>query len=144
MYNKTMLYLFGSGSWENNRKIIKVGFTDDFDKRKLSYYHHNPLGKVISTREGTLLDELRLHLRLVDYKVEFLEEWFYGEGKDGEDIIEIFNEPYNKINNWLWENRHRTLYSPQLPIPGTLKRELLDELTKLYKINEKDIVEKLL
>lgn len=139
-----MLYLFGSGSWDNNRKIIKVGFSDDFDKRKLSYYHHNPLGKMINTREGTLLDELRLHLRLIDYRVDFLEEWFYGEDKDGEDIINIFNESYEEINKWLWENRQRTLYSPQLPAPGTLKRELLDELTKTYKGKEKDSIEKLL
>lgn len=119
-----MLYLFGTGSFKNDRKAVKVGFTDDFDTRKTQYYHHNPLGEMILTRDGDELDELRLHLRLVDFKVEFLDEWFYNEP----EVYNIFTEDYKKIDEWLWENRDRTLLNPDIPLPGTLKRKLLDRI----------------
>lgn len=123
-----MLYLYGSGSWENNRKIIKVGFTDDFEKRKQSYYLHNPLGKILDTREGDEILELKLHLRLVDYKVEFLDEWFYDE----EPVFKIFQETVEEIDKWLWENRSQVLIYPTIPLPGTKKRKILDELRSKY------------
>lgn len=71
-----MLYLFGSGAWKGIRKVVKIGYTGDLEKRKNQYRLHNPLGEIISTREGSELDELRLHLRLYDFKVEFLDNGF--------------------------------------------------------------------
>ena len=126
---KEMLYLFGSGAWKGNRKILKIGFTQDIETRKLQYKLHNPLGEMIKTREGTELDELRLHLRLFDFKVEFLDEWFYDE----EEVFKVFDQEYEEINRWLWDNRLQTpLLYPTLPSPGTLKRKILDELRKKY------------
>lgn len=121
-----MLYLFGTGSFKNDRKALKVGFTDDIDTRKNQYYLHNPLGEMLGSREGNELDELRLHLRLIDFKVEFLDEWFYNEP----EVYKIFKEDYKDMNKWLWENRERTLLSPNIPLPGTLKRKLLDQIRK--------------
>lgn len=137
-----MLYLFGSGAWKNSRRIVKIGFTDNLEKRKTNYYHYNPLGEILSTREGTKKDELRLHLRLFDHRVEFLEEWFYDE----QEVFDVFNEDYEKINEWLWERRTDTLLYPQIPLPGTLKRELLDDLRETFKRDNKEIIngEKLL
>lgn len=125
-----MLYLFGSGAWENSRRVVKIGFSDNLEKRKVNYLHYNPLGKFLGEREGTKKDELRLHLRLYDHKVEFLDEWFYDE----EEVFRVFLEDsYDTINSWLWENRGDTLLYPQIPLPGTLKREILEDLQKLHR-----------
>lgn len=121
-----MLYLFGSGAFEGSRKVVKVGFTDNFKVRERQYKLHNPLGHFISTREGTERFELMLHLRLTEYKVEFLDEWFYYEP----DVEEIFGQSEGEIGKWLWEHRS-TIFHP-LPDPGTLKREILDNLNILY------------
>lgn len=119
-----MLYLFGSGSWKGPRKVVKIGHTNKLEERKEQYRLHNPLGELISTREGDLMDELRLHLRLYDFKVEFLEEWFYDE----QPVFDVFEQSFEEIDKWLWEHRAETLLYPQIPRPGTLKRKLLDEL----------------
>lgn len=128
-----MLYLFGSGAWANSRRVVKIGFTDNLEKRKINYTHYNPLGKFLGEREGTRKDELRIHLRLYDHQVEFLEEWFYDE----DEVFKVFNEEsYDEMNTWLWEHRlEAPLYSPSFPPPGTLKRELLDDLMKMNKEN---------
>ena len=123
-----MLYLYGSGSWENNRKIVKVGFTDDYEKRKQSYYLHNPLGKMLDSREVYEILELKLLLSLTDWKVEFLDEWFYDE----EPVFKIFQETVEEIDMWLWENRSQVLIYPTIPPPETKKRKILDELRNKY------------
>lgn len=124
-----MLYLFGSGAWKGIRKVVKIGYTRDLEKRKNQYRLHNPLGEIISTREGSELDELRLHLRLYDFKVEFLDEWFYDE----QPVFEVFEQSFEEIDEWLWKHRSETLLFPQIPLPGTLKRKLLDELQKKHR-----------
>lgn len=131
-----MLYLFGTGAWKNNRKALKIGYTDDIETRKNQYRLHNPLGEILKTREGDELDELRLHLRLFDHKVEFLDEWFYDE----DEVFKVFDQPYEEINKWLWDNRiENTLFYPTIPSPGTLKRKILDELRKKYGENSNNL-----
>lgn len=125
-----MIYLFGTGAWKNDRKAVKIGFSGNFDKRRKNYYHYNPLGEFLGEREGTEKDELRLHLRLYDHRVEFLEEWFYDEP----EVFRVFQEDtYEDIDRWLWEHRGDTLLVPQIPLPGTLKREILDDLSKKFR-----------
>lgn len=121
-----MLYLFGSGSYKNDRKILKVGFTDDMKTRETQYKLHNPLGEFLGERPGTEITELKLHLRLQDYKVEFLDEWFYDEP----DVHKIFSESEEKINSWLWEHRSEIFFP--LPKSGSLKRKIYDELYGIY------------
>ena len=122
-----MLYLFGTGSFKNDRKAVKVGYTADGSKseRESAYRLHNPMGEFLGWREGDKVMELKLHLRLADYKVEFLDEWFYYEPK----VEEIFGQPVSDINDWLWNNRGTVFYP--LPKPGTLKRKIYDELSLL-------------
>lgn len=133
--NNYMLYLFGSGSWKNDRKILKVGYTGDISTREQGYKLHNPLGEILDTREGDEILELKLHLRLKDYKVEFLDEWFHAE----DPVFDIFNHSEEDIDKWLWENRGEIFFE-SLPAIGTLKREILDDLKKKYgeKINTSD------
>lgn len=123
-----MIYLFGTGAWKNDRKALKIGFTDDIETRKQQYKLHNPLGEIIKTREGDELDELRLHLRLFDFKVEFLDEWFYDE----EEVFKVFDQDYEEINKWLWDNRLENNLLYPIPSPGTMKRKILDEIKKKY------------
>ena len=72
-----MLCLFGSGEYGTKRTFLKVGYTDDLETRVKQYKLHNPGGKMIDTREGDEMLELKLHLRLTYHKEDFLDEWFY-------------------------------------------------------------------
>lgn len=123
-----MIYLYGSGAWSGNRKILKIGYTSDLELRKEQYKLHNPLGEFLNTREGDLKLELKLHLRLYDHKVEFLDEWFYDE----EEVFKVFESDIEEIDKWLWENKAECLICPVIPLPGTLKREILDELRQKF------------
>lgn len=131
-----MIYLFGSGSWKTDRKAVKIGYTSDLDGRKRTYTLHNPMGELLDFREGDEKLEVKLHLRLIDYKVEFLEEWFYPEP----DVFNIFKEPEESIDKWIWDNRGDTLLYPSIPLPGTKKRLILDELLKKYG-NKKNTID---
>ena len=84
-----MIYLFGTGSFRGNEKIVKVGFTDDKEEREKAYLLHNPKGEFLGWRQGDKLMETKLHLRLKDFKQDFLDEWFYYEP----EVEEIFGLP---------------------------------------------------
>lgn len=118
-----MLYLFGTGSYDGQRKALKVGYTGSQDKRETDYGIHNPLGKFLVWREGDRKLEAKLHLRLQDYREDFLDEWFFDE----DDVISIFSQSEEEIDKWLKENA-ATVFSP-LPPPGSLKREIYEEVT---------------
>lgn len=127
-----MLYLFGSGSWKDNQKFLKIGFTSDLESRKVQYKIHNPLGEFISVREGDEMLELKMHLRLLNNKADFLEEWFYDE----KEVYDVFNSSEEDINKWLWENRGECLLYPSIPSPDSLKGLILKELRELFYNSE--------
>lgn len=127
-----MLYLFGSGSWKDNQKFLKIGFTSDLESRKVQYKIHNPLGEFISVREGDEMLELKMHLRLLNNKADFLEEWFYDE----KEVYDVFNSDEEDINKWLWENRGECLLYPSIPSPDSLKGLILKELRELFYNSE--------
>lgn len=127
-----MLYLFGSGSWKDNQKFLKIGFTSDLESRKVQYKIHNPLGEFISVREGDEMLELKMHLRLLNNKADFLDEWFYDE----KEVYDVFNSSEEDINKWLWENRGECLLYPSIPSPDSLKGLILKELRELFYNSE--------
>lgn len=127
-----MLYLFGSGSWKDNQKFLKIGFTSDLESRKVQYKIHNPLGEFISVREGDEMLELKMHLRLLNNKADFLDEWFYDE----KEVYDVFNSSEEDINRWLWENRGECLLYPSIPSPDSLKGLILKELRELFYNSE--------
>lgn len=56
-----MLYLIES------QGFLKIGFSDNIDKRIDSYHTENPNFKVLNTREGDRKDESYLHFLFKDY-----------------------------------------------------------------------------
>ena len=69
---------------------IKIGYSSDFDKRKVSYTSDTPRFDLLYTYEsGTIIDEKKLHKYFEKYKTSDLngEEWF----KFNKEFIEFFN-----------------------------------------------------
>ena len=69
---------------------IKIGYSSDFDKRKVSYTSDTPRFDLLYTYEsGTIIDEKKLHKYFEKYKTTDLngEEWF----KFDKEFIEFFN-----------------------------------------------------
>lgn len=99
-----MLYLirtFGRGK----ETALKVGFTDDNRNRSNQYKLHNPLYEPISTREGGLYEETKMHLYLtaLNLKRNILKEWF----EDCPETLTQFHASIGKINRTIWKNRSR-------------------------------------
>lgn len=123
-----MLYLFGSGSYSSNRNALKIGFSDDMETREKHYSIYNPMGSILGTRDGDRLLELKLHLMLEDFKVEFLDEWFYDE----DEVKRVFGLTENEIDQWIWENKSKVLLNPEWPKEGTMKYKILENLRKRF------------
>ena len=125
-----MLYLIRS--WGKNKSLLKIGFTNDIKKRMDNYYHSNPLYEPIGTRDGTLIEEKKLHLylELLGYKHTKLDEWFI----DNPNIPSLFHDSISKINSTLWKNRDKIWKKDDL-LDGSDKRlrTIFDELNNLYK-----------
>lgn len=125
-----MLYLirtFGRG----NKTVLKVGFTDDNKNRSIAYKLHNPLYEPISTREGGLYEEAKLHLYLtaLNLKRNILNEWF----EDCPDTITLFHASIDKINRTIWRNRSRLFTRADFKSEKNLKNLIYEELRMIYK-----------
>ena len=46
-----MIYLIKSYGYRG-KSVLKIGFTDDIQKRSYQYFFSNPMMEVLSTREG--------------------------------------------------------------------------------------------
>ena len=75
-----MLYLI------RNDDKLKIGYTDDLERRLKQYNTHNPDYELIATRKGTAEFETFLHHRFKQYRIKG--EWFIYN----EDIIKDFYE----------------------------------------------------
>jgi hypothetical protein len=117
-----MLYLIRSFG-RCNKSALKIGFTDDVKNRINSYKYHNPLFELISTREGSLLDETRTHTYLTSfgYKLNILDEWFI----DCDEVNQLFHKPFEAMNKVIWNNRDNLF----------TKNDLINEndVSKLYQ-----------
>lgn len=74
-----MLYLI------EDRDYLKIGYTKDITSRWKNYQLHNCYAKLISTKEGSRLDEVRLHELCKPYL--YRGEWYY----NCEEVKNIFN-----------------------------------------------------
>lgn len=74
-----MLYLI------EDRDYLKIGYTKDINSRWKNYQLHNCYAKLISTKEGSRMDEIKLHDLCKDYS--YKGEWYY----NCEEVKNIFN-----------------------------------------------------
>ena len=80
-----MLYLLQT--YGEDFSLLKIGFSDNLDKRLKSYYECNPLVKILSTREGDRRLESFMHRYFREFKYPERNEWFYYS----DEIVTNFN-----------------------------------------------------
>jgi len=96
-----MLYLIRS--FTRSGTYLKVGFTDNIDRRMRDYLTENPGRELIGTRAGDLTEETRMHLYLTacGWKAGFLEEWFI----DCPGVLSSFHDRREKMDRLIWRKR---------------------------------------
>lgn len=62
-----MLYLIGTRDFNTEIKLLKIGYSDNWEGRRSQYITSNPLTNFISTREGDEVLEKLFHLRYNNY-----------------------------------------------------------------------------
>lgn len=118
-----MLYLIKSPG--NCGKILKIGYTNNIEKRLKSYKSDNPDSELLATREGDEAFEHKLHKYFHRFKYTLGREWFYYN----EEIVDEFKtiqEEHLVSREELIEK-----INPILDI-SDLFRNKIDEIVKLY------------
>lgn len=86
-----MLYLIKSAGYDENGNyidLLKVGYAEDVSYRMMSYKMHNPTCKLLSTIEGSMLDEARVQYHFRKYRFTgYGKEWFVYN----DEIVDFFN-----------------------------------------------------
>lgn len=104
-----MLYLIKSYLY-GGKSILKIGYTDDIDKRMYQYFTTNPGFEKISTREGNrmLEDMIQIYLTFLGYQVKIggrLNEWFMNSPK----VRDIFHINVGELERKLWKIRDKVI-----------------------------------
>ena len=92
-----MLYLI------EDRDYLKIGYSKQFEERWKHYETHNCYAKIIASKEGSRVDEKKLHQLCDQWK--YKNEWFHNVP----EVKQIFNDysSYN-INDYNWIKKHVT------------------------------------
>ena len=103
-----MIYVLQSAGYDENRNyidLIKIGYTESWDRRKVSYLLSNPtviLLYLFKEIEATKEIEFLLHEYFSKFRYEkYGREWFY---KD-DIILEFFTKPFSEIKDILIKYR---------------------------------------
>ena len=78
-----MLYLIRLKGKEQS--LLKIGFTENINKRLNSYKTYNPLIELLSVKEGNIRDETNLHNKLSNYV--YSTEWFI----ECDEVYKVWN-----------------------------------------------------
>ena len=140
-----MLYIIKS--YTNRGYIYKIGYAKDVNKRFQQYYHHNPTCKLISTRDGEIEDETKLHLYLSHkgFRYHKLNEWYLGK----DEVLNLFHQDMRKINKYLWKYREdifkredfRKFYQDTDSTNKRIYQELFDKYSGNLRIYDKVVPE---
>lgn len=96
-----MIYCLTSIDSEGST-VYKIGFTTDLKARLSVYTTHNPNCKVIKVINGNKVDEMKIHNYLhLKGLSRYKREWYYDEKM----IEEIFDQPLDDLDEYLWKNR---------------------------------------
>ena len=113
-----MIYVLQSAGYDENRNyidLIKIGYTESWDRRKVSYLLSNPtviLLYLFKEIEATKEIEFLLHEYFSKFRYEkYGREWFY---KD-DTILEFFTKPFSEIKDILIKYRESKKVK-QLPV----------------------------
>lgn len=123
------------------KSILKVGYTDDVNKRMGQYFYNNPGFDVLGIREGNeiLEDMIQIYLTYLGYQQKIggrLNEWF----DDRSEIQQIFHISQDKLERILWKHREKVFNitkTTHLNIYEYLREKNLDSYSGVsYKLDE--------
>lgn len=135
-----MLYLIRS-YMKLGKSILKVGYTDDINKRMGQYFYNNPGFDVLGIREGDemLEDMIQIYLIYLGYQQKIggrLNEWF----DDRPEIQQIFHIGRDRLERILWKHREKVFNitkTPHLNIYEYLRKKNLDSYSGVnYRLDE--------
>ncbi len=105
-----MIYVLKSSGYDENENLvnlIKIGYTDNWERRLSQYKLHNPTIKVLyKIEDGNEDDEKFLHSYFSEYRYKgYGNEWFYYndsiisffDNKTIEDMRKLFIKPEKKL-----------------------------------------------
>ena len=101
-----MIYLIRSYGIKG-KSVLKIGFTDDFERRMDQYFYSNPMFQIVSIREGDEMLENLFHRYLYFLGFQYknngkLDEWFL----DVPEIYQIFHLSQETVEKLVWRNRN--------------------------------------
>lgn len=104
-----MIYLIRSYGFKG-KSVLKIGFTDDIQKRFYQYFIYNPMMEVLSTREGDEVFEKLLHKYLYYLGFQYkrfgrLDEWFI----DSPEVKQVFHISRETLEKKIWKHRDKIL-----------------------------------
>lgn len=143
-----VLEMMASDSFDNPtvfKRIIKIGYTRNFDKRMEGYSTHNPFFRVIKVFEGDEFDqtcEKIIHRRLVNKRFEGRVEMFLRD----EELIEFLDSIQTRNDILKYEtkcsskglsyqsafNKHKGILSKNWSLIETKYNGTLEELVQLF------------
>lgn len=135
-----MLYLIRS-YMKLGKSILKVGYTDDVNKRMGQYFSTNPGFDVLGIRGGDeiLEDMIQIYLTYLGYQRRIggrLNEWF----DDRPEVQQIFHISRNRLERILWRSREKVFNltrTTHLNIYEYLREKNLDSYSGVnYKLDE--------
>lgn len=149
-----VLEMMASDSFDNPtvfKRIIKIGYTRNFDKRMEGYSTHNPFFRVIKIFEGDEFDqtcEKIIHRRLVNKRFEGRVEMFLRD----EELIEFLDSIQTRNDILKYEtkcsskglsyqsafNKHKGILSKNWSLIETKYNGTLEELVQLFVDNNVD------
>ena len=130
-----MLYLIRT--FKRKGTFLKVGYTGDLDGRMRTYLTDNPGYELLSTREGDLTEETRLHLYLTacNLKAGFLDEWFL----DIPETLQGFHQSRSKMNKQIWNQRELAFGTTALDFSRRTPKVLIYEDLRFIFRNSKGL-----
>ena len=139
-----MLYLIKSFG-RDGKSILKIGYTDDLNRRMSQYFYNNPCFELITTREGDELleDMIQVYLKSLGYQYQKngkLNEWFI----DTPEIYQIFHIHRENLERVIWRYREKILklnISCELMIYEYLRGKYISEIKEnKYKVINNSII----
>lgn len=135
-----MLYIIKS--YTKTGHIYKVGYAKNINNRYSQYNSHNPTCELISSRDGEIEEETKLHLYLSHkgFRYHKLNEWYVGK----DDVLSLFHQDMRNIDKYLWKYRDEIFKKEDFriyPDREILNKKIYEKLFNKYSKNLKIITD---